>query len=598
MTISHRKAFELFHKGMHTRLQFGAGELRADRLQAEALAGLEPEQRTELQIHWDDCLECIQDLVLFVSLRREALQRWPLTVTPKYSVSEILNSIQDRQHVSSKILAPLRVVLLVALLLGGVLALSWIINTVRPRPSGSAIPSSTIQPTRTPQPAPTQTESQPAFNKTPVEPLILGGLFEMNHWSPDGRYLQIIRVDPSPDQSSDRVYSSLHFLDAQSGQVCQSGEPLLGTQFEQDSLNWLPDGKVLVASQDDMSIYTPCSPQVEDISALFTDQIQNVRKPHLSSDYLVLTGQQSFWIFEPVSRDVRQLDGLAPSRSGRDHIFSSPSGEAIAISQAVETGSLISLVDLQNGQILEQINVPLGTEQFAAWLDWLLEDVILVYGGPNLGSVLVERQPNNSARLTPVVEDLFGLDSLSLGEITAQGGYRDPQRGIYYLTLATRSPEERALYIYHSDGSRVEEIPHDLDTFLFFPTGEAVNMHRLEDTPSFSNLLQLVWVDHPTRGSQQLTVQGHTPRQYPQVTHAWDPTTQRMAFGSTQGVSLVSMDDGQLIEFWSLDGALDSGYTNLSLSPDGITLAVQALLDNATKVGQPESAFYIITLPP
>ena len=38
MSISHRKAFELFHKGMHTRLQIGTGELRADRLQAEALA--------------------------------------------------------------------------------------------------------------------------------------------------------------------------------------------------------------------------------------------------------------------------------------------------------------------------------------------------------------------------------------------------------------------------------------------------------------------------------------------------------------------------------------------------------------------------------
>ena len=43
MSISHRKAFELFHKGMHTRLQFGTGELRADRLQAEALAGLQPD---------------------------------------------------------------------------------------------------------------------------------------------------------------------------------------------------------------------------------------------------------------------------------------------------------------------------------------------------------------------------------------------------------------------------------------------------------------------------------------------------------------------------------------------------------------------------
>ena len=212
--------------------------------------------------------------------------------------------------------------------------------------------------------------------------------------------------------------------------------------------------------------------------------------------------------------------------------------------------------------------------------------------------MLVERQSDGSVRMTPVLEDLFGLDLLSPGEITAHGSYGDPQRGVYYLTLATRSPQERALYIYHSDGNRVEELPHDLDTFLFLPTGEADNMHILEDPPSFTDVFQLVWVDHPTRQNQLLTVQGHIPRQYPLITHAWDPDTQRMAFGSTQGVSLVSIADGRLIEFWNLEGAQDSGYTRLSLSPDGKTLAVQAMLARSTQFGPPESAFYIITLPP
>jgi hypothetical protein len=71
-----------------------------------------------------------------------------------------------------------------------------------------------------------------------------------------------------------------------------------------------------------------------------------------------------------------------------------------------------------------------------------------------------------------------------------------------------------------------------------------------------------------------------------------------MAFGSRQGVSLVSIEDGGLIEFWSLEGAQDSGYTHISLSPDGKTLAVQALLDSPNQLGHPGSAFYIITLPP
>lgn len=596
--ISHRRAFELFHQGLHTRLQFGAGELQADRLQVDALAGLDAEQRALLQTHLANCSVCRQDLVLSFRLRREALLRWPLTVTPKHSVSDVLQAVRERQHASSRFLVPLRLALLVALLLGGMLVLSWIINLTRPRPSGSNLPGSTPTLTWTIPPSPTPTAEPPAFTKTSVKPLILGDVFDLNNWSPDGRYLLIIKTEPSSDPDSDRIYSSLHFFDTQIGQVCQSGEALLGTQFERHTLGWLQDGKLLVASRNDISIYSPCSPQTEDISALFTDQIHAVSKPHQTRESLVLTGEAAFWIFEPESRNVRQVSGLVPSQSARDQIFSSPTGRSIAISQPAGSGSQISLVDLQDGQIKQQIMVPLGTEQSAAWIDWLLEDIILVYGGPYLSSVLVELQTDGSARMTPVLQDIFDLESLPPSEISGQGGFGDQQRGFYYLTLVTHSEEERALYIYYSAGDRVEKLPHDLDTFLFLPGSEVVNMSLLEETPSYTDIFELVWVDHPSRQNQQLTVQGHTPRQYPILVHAWEPVTQRMAFGSTQGVSLVSIPDGRLIEFWSLDGAQNSSYTNLSLSPDGKTLAVQALLDSTTQLGPPESAFYIITLPP
>ncbi|MES0361458.1 MAG: FG-GAP repeat protein [Anaerolineales bacterium] len=148
MSISHRKAFELFHKGMHTRLQIGTGELRADRLQAEALAGLQPDQRAELQTHWAKCPECKQDLALSFRLRREAQQRWPLTVTPRRSASEILGAIQDEQHTSARVarlLTPLRIALMAVLLLGVILAFSWVINALRPLSSGSTLPDSTPQ---------------------------------------------------------------------------------------------------------------------------------------------------------------------------------------------------------------------------------------------------------------------------------------------------------------------------------------------------------------------------------------------------------------------------------------------------------------------
>ncbi len=99
MSISHQKAFELLLRGMTSRLRFGASQLRAERLQAEALAGLEQKQRSELQAHWAICPECSGDLTLYARLREEYLQRWPPTVAPRRSVGEVLRSVQARRRV-------------------------------------------------------------------------------------------------------------------------------------------------------------------------------------------------------------------------------------------------------------------------------------------------------------------------------------------------------------------------------------------------------------------------------------------------------------------------------------------------------------------
>jgi hypothetical protein len=200
--------------------------------------------------------------------------------------------------------------------------------------------------------------------------------------------------------------------------------------------------------------------------------------------------------------------------------------------------------------------------------------------------------------LTPVLKEIYGLEIQPPAMITTEGSYGDPQRGIYHLVLAYRSPQERALYLYHSDGNRLEKLLHDFDTFLFFPDGQAVDIFRLEDTPTYNDNYQMVWVDDASRPSRQLVVQGHTPRQYPQLTYAWIPSADRIAFGSTQGVSLVSIEDGRLIEFWSLEGAQDSGYTDLSLSPDGKTLAVWAQIGTSGTAYGIDSMLYMVPLPP
>jgi len=606
MSISHQKAFELLLRGMTARLRFGVSQLPAERLQSEALAGLEQEQRSELQAHWAICPECSGDLTLYARLREEYLQRWPPTVAPRRSVGEVLRSVQVRRRVSARVgqlLVPLRLALIAVLSLGAILTLSWVFKSLRPQPAilpgvgtPSAQPDLTVLPTST---------AQPSIPKTPLEPLLPKGVWEMGGWSPDSHYLLLVQRGPASGTTSDRIYSSLYFLDAQIGQVCQSGEPVLGSQFDRSAIAWLQDGRLLAITSKDVSIYTPCSPQVESISSLFGDQIKVVEGNGRNSARLVLTGEKAYWIYDTASGNAFRLLQPVPSQSGARHIFWSPDRHAIAISQpvvpvdpATGSGSLIWLVDVQSGQLLEQIPVPLGTQEYAAWVDWVLEDVLLVYGGSAKSSVLVERQPGGPPRLTPVFKEIYGLEIQPPAMITTEGSYGDPQRGIYHLVLAYRSPQERALYLYHSDGNRLEKLLHDFDTFLFFPDGQAVDIFRLEDTPTYNDNYQMVWVDDASRPSRQLVVQGHTPRQYPQLTYAWIPSADRIAFGSTQGVSLVSIEDGRLIEFWSLEGAQDSGYTDLSLSPDGKTLAVWAQIGTSGTAYGIDSMLYMVPLPP
>jgi hypothetical protein len=75
-------------------------------------------------------------------------------------------------------------------------------------------------------------------------------------------------------------------------------------------------------------------------------------------------------------------------------------------------------------------------------------------------------------------------------------------------------------------------------------------------------------VDDPQKPTQTLEAVGHTPRNYPILWPRLLPGRAQIALGSSQGVSLVSLPDGELLNFWSLES---EGEPNPSLhaSPDG-----------------------------
>ena len=109
---------------------------------------------------------------------------------------------------------------------------------------------------------------------------------------------------------------------------------------------------------------------------------------------------------------------------------------------------------------------------------------------------------------------------------------------------------------------------------------------KWEDSPAYRDEYEMVWLDQPGE-THRLVIEGHTPRSRPQMFPGYLSARSQLVFSSSQGISLVSIPDGELVSFWELASAKD--YTSSVFpSPRGEGLAVVA-----HGVG-----LYYISLPP
>jgi hypothetical protein len=128
--------------------------------------------------------------------------------------------------------------------------------------------------------------------------------------------------------------------------------------------------------------------------------------------------------------------------------------------------------------------------------------------------------------------------------------------------------------VYASETGQVEVFQHDTHTLLFFPGGQWMRFSKWEDDPSYRDEYEMVWMDRPGE-TQRLMVAGHTPRSHPQIFPKYLPASSQLVFSSSQGVSLVSIPDGETIAFWELAGG--EGFSPIIYpSPGGEGLVVKA----------------------
>jgi len=206
----------------------------------------------------------------------------------------------------------------------------------------------------------------------------------------------------------------------------------------------------------------------------------------------------------------------------------------------------------------------------APFVDWLTRDEILVQLGDSL---LVMDLRSDPPKTTDLIRDVFLLDLSYPIDFSSMDFVRNPDGDGYYIGVQVNHPHNQDAYVYDSETGQVRVFQHDTHTLLFFPDGQCMRLLKWEDTPTYRDEYEMVWIDRPSE-EHRLVVEGHVPRSHPQMFPRCLPGSAQLIFNSSQGVSLISLPDGKTVHFWELAEGASSSH--VLPSPLGEALVVTA----------------------
>jgi dipeptidyl aminopeptidase/acylaminoacyl peptidase len=430
-----------------------------------------------------------------------------------------------------------------------------------------------------------------AVQRTSVQPLIRSSSIGVGKWSPDGSYL----VFSLPEIAGDQSVMSLNFLKADMGEVCQAGQTKWVTEWASDGLRehfaWLPDGRLLFVSESgEILLFKPCTADVENLTSRYPVTFTHAVVYDEQSGRVLLKNPESYWVLDGVSLEARQIPGVSPNpyEAHWDRYAWSPGGDRLAIARLNgrdrQDGTTLYIVEGATGAVEKSLPLVYASDQSAPMVEWLTNDELLIHGGAALTVMDLRSEP---PQFTDLLKDVFLLDVAYPDDFSSMASVVDKAGGGYHVAARVNHPRNQAIYVYHSETGQVEVLQSDVDLLLFFPDGEWTELTKFEAIPTYRDEYELVWVDTPEAEPRRLVVQGHVPRNYPDLNAEYLPGSSRMVFSSSQGVSLVSIPDGALLGFWELAGGSASPSTFALASPDG-----KALVAIVERVG-----LYYIPLP-
>jgi hypothetical protein len=409
-------------------------------------------------------------------------------------------------------------------------------------------PSAMQPPLPTPLPP-----SQVAIEVETLAPLPWEGNMAWGSWSPDGAYFMLGQRDGAGNVT-------ISFLYGQTGEACAadgtySFPPLTANLRHYHA--WLP-GKQLLLLDDrgQIVLLTPCVPGVQDVAPESTELLTEILAQDPEKGRVLAESTNEFWIFDARALTWHPIPGVKPNpyEAHWDHATWQPGGEQLAIARLngrdASDGSTIYVIAGDTRQVLRSLPMAEASDQSAPRVDWLSPRELLLSSSDGLDILDLSTDPPQS---TDVIAGIFGLDLGFPRELGGHGWQVDWESGSYILTLRANRSSNRSLYLYQSATGAVDVYDEDTHLLLLFPNGQMEQWTKPETEPTYQ--AEFVLVDLSSgKVLPPLTIAGHTPRDYPQLNIVYLAASARLAVASSQGISLHTLPDGEMITFWRLAG--------------------------------------------
>lgn len=392
------------------------------------------------------------------------------------------------------------------------------------------------------------------------EPFNIQGRVNFISWSPDGTtaaYWVYPEVPPATNQEGSQSYllpGELWFLRVETGETCRYPEPYRSpidlnfqpTYSNRTTNTWLPDSRILVLQEGALVASTPCADDFTPVTLPDGTPVHAGSLDGWSPDYsrLLLDGGAAIYTFNPPA--LARVTDFKPDPYGAWSWSLDSRHIAVSLSGPGST----YVIDTQTAEVRLLLEEPIESSS---------DSVLGIF--PHLPIWLSPTQVIVSTtswkRVIANLEDGFIDVNPEIIEVEPHSGA--PIDGTDAYHLAFRLTGRQPNYLYHSETGTLEELDQVVDGFspdgrwlaLTGIGGSGIYLRPVD--PPGSETVALV----PPGLASNVTNPGHSQ---------WSPDWSKVAVTNENGVSIVSVPDGEILQSWDTEDCDD--YRLDGWSPD------------------------------